>query len=106
VPPYRPGAAEQPYRRCRMTEPSQEQQFDEVYDGPDPDVESLEEAAAVGDEGGLTTDELRPEEEVTEFEPSQEPSTPTAEALTHREEEYGETIDERLAQEEPDVNER
>ncbi|MDQ4008258.1 MAG: hypothetical protein M3211_09225 [Actinomycetota bacterium] len=88
-----------------MTEPSQEQQFDEVYDGPDPDVESLEEAAAEHDQDGLTTDELRPEEEVTEFEPSQEPSTPTAEGLTHREEEYGETIDERLAQEEPDVNE-
>jgi hypothetical protein len=85
-----------------MTEPSEEQQFDEVYDGPDPDVESVEEAVELDDEG-LTTDELRPEDEITEFDPPQEPSTPTSEGLTHRDEEYGETIDERLAQEEPDV---
>ncbi|HWM00345.1 MAG TPA: hypothetical protein VNP20_23600 [Nocardioidaceae bacterium] len=85
-----------------MTQPSEEQQFDEVYDGPDPDVESVEEAVELDDEG-LTTDELRPEEEVTEFDPPQEPSTPTSEGLTARDEEYGETIDERLAQEEPDV---
>ncbi len=85
-----------------MTQPSEEQQFDEVYDGPDPDVESVEEAVELDDEG-LTTDELRPEDEVTEFDPPQEPSTPTSEGLTARDEEYGETIDERLAQEEPDV---
>jgi hypothetical protein len=81
-----------------MTEPSEEQQFDEIYDGPDPDVESVE-----LDDEGLTTDELRPEDELTEYEPPQEPSTPTSEGLTPRDEEYGETIDERLAQEEPDV---
>ena len=85
-----------------MTEPSEEQQFDEVYDGPDPDVEAVEEAVELDDEG-LTTDELRPEDEVTEYDPPQEPSTPTSEGLTPRDEEYGETIDERLAQEEPDV---
>lgn len=85
-----------------MTEPSHEEQYDEVYTGPDADLESLEEAAAEEDVEGLTTDELRPEEEVTEFEPPAEPSTPTADALTPLDEEYGETIDERLAQEEPD----
>jgi hypothetical protein len=46
---------------------------------------------------------LRPEDELTVYEPPQEPSTPTSEGLTPRDEEYGETIDERLAQEEPDV---
>jgi hypothetical protein len=85
-----------------MSEPSQEERFDEVYDGPDPDVQSVEDAAAEADEEGLTTDELRPEEEVTEFEPPQGPSTPTSEGLTPLEEEYGETIDDRLAQEEPE----
>ncbi len=84
-----------------MTEPSQEGRFDEVYDGPDPELQSIEDAGAEDDEG-LTTDELRPEEEVTEFEPPQGPSTPTSEGLTPLEEEYGETIDDRLAQEEPE----
>jgi hypothetical protein len=85
-----------------MTEPSQEREYDEVYDGPDPDVQSIEEAAAEDDDEGLTTDELRPEEEVTEFEAPPGPSTPTSEGLTPLEEEYGETIDDRLAQEQPD----
>jgi hypothetical protein len=85
-----------------MTEPSQEREYDEVYDGPDPDVQSIEEAAAEQDEEGLTTDELRPEEDVTEFEPPPGPSTPTSEGLTPSEQEYGETIDDRLAQEEPE----
>ena len=85
-----------------MTEPSQEREYDEVYDGPDPDVQSIEEAASGQDDEGLTTDELRPEEEVTEFEPPPGPSTPTSEGLTPLEQEYGETIDDRLAQEEPE----
>ena len=85
-----------------MTEPSHEREYDEVYDGPDPDVQSIEEAASEQDDEGLTTDELRPEEEVTEFEPPPGPSTPTSEALTPLEQEYGETIDDRLAQEEPE----
>jgi len=85
-----------------MAEPSQEREYDEVYDGPDPDVQSIEEAASENDEEGLTTDELRPEEEVTEFEPPRGPSTPTSDGLTPREQEYGETIDDRLAQEEPE----
>jgi hypothetical protein len=85
-----------------MTEPSHEQQYDEIYDGPDPDVQSIEEDASEDDHEGLTTDELRPEEEVTEFEPPPAPSTPTSEGLTPLEEEYGETIDDRLAQEEPE----
>ncbi|MGH3356155.1 MAG: hypothetical protein ACRDOJ_09665 [Nocardioidaceae bacterium] len=86
-----------------MTEPSEEQPYDEVYDGPDPDLESFEEAAAEDDDQGLTTDELRPEDEVTEFEPPQGPSTATSQRYTSLDEEYGETIDDRLAQEEPDV---
>lgn len=86
-----------------MTEPSQEQPYDEVYDGPDPDLESLEAAAAEDDDQGLTTDQLRPEDEVTEFEPPQGPSTATSQRYTALDEEYGETIDDRLAQEEPDV---
>ena len=85
-----------------MTEPSQEREYDEVYDGPDPDVQSIEEAASGQDDDGLTTDELRPEEEVTEFEPPPEPSTPTSDGPTPMEQEYGETIDDRLAQEEPE----
>jgi hypothetical protein len=85
-----------------MTEPSQEREYDEVYDGPDPDVQSIEEAASGDDEEGLTTDELRPEEEVTEFEPPRGLSTPASDGLTPREQEYGETIDDRLAQEEPE----
>jgi len=85
-----------------MTEPSQEREYDEIYDGPDPEVQSIEEAAAEDDDKGLTTDELRPEEEVTEFEPPRGPSTPTADGLTPLEEEYGESIDDRLAQEQPD----
>jgi hypothetical protein len=85
-----------------MTEPSQEREYDEVYDGPDPDVQSIEEAASEQDDEGLTTDELRPEEEVTEFEPPPGPSTPTSDGLTPLEQEYGETIDDRLAQEEPE----
>ena len=85
-----------------MTEPSQEREYDEVYDGPDPDVQSIEQAASEQDDEGLTTDELRPEEEVTEFEPPPGPSTPTSEGLTPLEQEYGETIDDRLAQEEPE----
>jgi len=85
-----------------MTEPSQEREYDEVYDGPDPDVQFIEDAASEDDEEGLTTDELRPEEEVTEFEPPRGPSTPTSEGLTPAEQEHGETIDDRLAQEEPE----
>jgi hypothetical protein len=85
-----------------MTEPSQEREYDEVYDGPDPDVQSIEETASEQDDEGLTTDELRPEEEVTEFEPPPGPSTPTSDGLTPLDQQYGETIDDRLAQEEPE----
>ncbi|MGH3367487.1 MAG: hypothetical protein ACRDOY_09805 [Nocardioidaceae bacterium] len=86
-----------------MTEPSQEQQFDEVYDGPDPDVEAIERAATEDDDLGLETDELRPEEESVEFEAPEEPSTPTSHGYSSLDEEYGDTIDDRLAQEEPDI---
>ena len=85
-----------------MTEPSHEREYDEVYDGPDPDVQSIEEAASEQDDEDLTTYELRPEEEATEFEPPPGPSTPTSDGLTPLDQEYGETIDDRLAQEEPE----
>ena len=85
-----------------MTEPSQEP-YDESSDAPDPQMQSIEEAEREEhDDEGLTTEELRPEEELTEWEAPREPSTPTAEGYTELDEEYGDTIDERLAQEEPE----
>jgi hypothetical protein len=89
-----------------MTQPSQEEPFDEVYDGPDPDVQSIEEAGDIetGEERTLVTEQLMPEDDLNEYEAPQNPSTPTAEGFSPLDEEYGETIDERLAQEEPDVS--
>jgi hypothetical protein len=86
-----------------MTEPSQEDQYDEVYDGPDPEVQSVDEARPeVGEERTLVTERLLPEDDTDEFEPPQQPSTPTSEARTPLDEQYGETIDDRLAQEQPE----
>ncbi|MQA01929.1 MAG: hypothetical protein GEV07_04095 [Streptosporangiales bacterium] len=47
----------------------------------------------------LVTDELLPEERLTEFEPPDEPSTPTASGHTGADERTDEPIDERLDQE-------
>jgi hypothetical protein len=87
-----------------MTEPSQEGQYDEVYDGPEPEVQSVDEPhPEVGEERTLVTEQLLPEDDTNEYSAPDQPSTPTSEGLTPLEEEYGETIDDRLAQEEPDV---
>lgn len=73
----------------------------------DPDL-----AAAAGDvdrkqaeaeRDALTTDELLPEDRLVEYEPPDAPSPPTAAQQTEAEERTGETIDDRLAEEEPDV---
>ena len=67
----------------------------------DPDVAAAREFAHESDP--LVTDELRPEEEVIEFDPPDDPSTPTDHQITVTDHRRGETLDERLAQEEPDV---
>lgn len=51
---------------------------------------------------GLVTDELRPETEQTEFEPPHVPSHEVADPPTAEDDAAGETIEDRLAQEEPD----
>lgn len=80
---------------------SVEDQHDEVdREEVDPDLDAARDISEEGD--SLTTDDLLPEEEMTEYEPPEEPSTPTAVGETELDEEVGETIDERLAQEEPE----
>jgi len=82
---------------------SAEQQYDEVYTGEvDPDIDAARELSEEREEDALVTDDLLPEEEMTEYEPPEAPSTPTALAETELDEADGETIDDRLAQEEPD----
>jgi hypothetical protein len=66
----------------------------------DPDLAAARELAHEADP--LVTDELRPEEEVTEFDPPDEPSTPTDHQITVDDRRRGETIEDRLAQEEPE----
>lgn len=80
---------------------SVEGQYDEVYTGEvDPDLDAARDVSERGD--ALTTDDLLPEEDMTEYEPPEEASTPTVLGETELDEEVGETIDERLAQEEPE----
>lgn len=73
----------------------------------DPDVAAasgeLDRERAAEQADALRTDELLPEERLTEYEPPDRPSPPTAEGITETEERAGETIDDRIAQEEPDV---
>lgn len=74
---------------------------------PDPDLAAasgeLDREQAAEEADALRTDELLPEERRTEYEPPDEPSRPTAQGITENEEREGETIDDRIAQEEPDV---
>lgn len=80
---------------------SVEEQYDEVYSGEvDPDLDAARDVSVEGD--ALTTDDLLPEEDMTEYEPPEDPSTPTVLGETELDEEIGETIDDRLAQEEPE----
>lgn len=82
---------------------SSEQQYDEVYTGEvDPDLDAARELSEEREEDALGTDQLRPEEELTEYAPPEEPSTPTTVRETELDEEVGETIDDRIAQEEPE----
>jgi hypothetical protein len=68
----------------------------------DPDLEAARSQASDQDPMALTTEELRPEDELVEYEPPYEPTPETAHGYTADDERVGETLDERLAQEEPD----
>jgi hypothetical protein len=69
----------------------------------DPDLEAARSQAPSNDPMTLTTEELRPEEEEkVEYEPPYEPTPETAQGFTAEDERTGETLDERLAQEEPE----
>jgi hypothetical protein len=68
----------------------------------DPDLEAARSQASDQDPMALTTEELRPEDELVEYEPPYEPTPETAYGYTPDDERVGETLDERLAQEEPD----
>jgi hypothetical protein len=68
----------------------------------DPDLEAARAQAPTQDPMVLTTEELRPEEEQTEYEPPYEPSHETAAGVTAADERAGESLDDRLEQEEPD----
>lgn len=69
----------------------------------DPDLEAARAQAPSQDPQALTTEQLRPETELTEYEPPYGPTPETAAGVTAADERAGETLDERLAQEEPDV---
>lgn len=68
----------------------------------DPDLEASRTRAPTRDPKTLTTEELRPEEEIVEYEPPFEPTRETASGRTTADELTGETLDERVEQEEPD----
>lgn len=68
----------------------------------DPDLDAARAAAPEQDPSALTTEELRPESELLEYEPPDEPTPETSAGHTAADERAGETIDERLEQEEPD----
>jgi hypothetical protein len=82
---------------------SVEDPFDEVYDGEvDPDLDAARGLSDGREEDSLTTDELRPEEDMTEFDAPEQASTPTALGETPFDEATEETIEDRVAQEEPE----
>jgi hypothetical protein len=83
------------------SEPSDQTEV-EAPEAPDPDLEWARAQAPEHDPRSLTTEELRPEDEMIEYEPPDEPSPETAAGYTAADELAGETIDERLEQEEPD----
>ncbi|HEX6446584.1 MAG TPA: hypothetical protein VF053_15925 [Streptosporangiales bacterium] len=74
----------------------------------DPDLAAAEgevdRKQAEDERRALTTDELLPEDRLVEYEPPDAPSRPTAEQMTEAEERAGETIDDRLTEEEPDAS--
>ena len=82
-------------------DPPEDEFPEEVELVEDPDLLAARELAHESDP--LLTDELRPEEEVVEFDPPDLPSTPTDHQVTVDDVRAGETLDERLAQEEPDL---
>lgn len=82
-------------------EPSDDTEVD-APDAIDPDLERARAQAPEHDPQALTTEGLRPEDEMIEYEPPDEPSPETAAGYTVADELAGETIDERLEQEEPD----
>ena len=68
----------------------------------DPDLEAARSQAPGQDPMTLATEELRPEDDMVEYEPPYEPTPEVASGHTAEDERAGETLDERLAQEEPD----
>ncbi|HYJ66628.1 MAG TPA: hypothetical protein VEX15_03085 [Nocardioidaceae bacterium] len=68
----------------------------------DPDLEAARSQAPSNDPMALTTEELRPEDDLVEYEPPYEPTPETAQGFTAQDERVGESLDERLAQEEPE----
>jgi hypothetical protein len=68
----------------------------------DPDLEAARVRAPTRDPKAVTTDQLRPEEDVIEYEAPYEPTPETASGVTAAEERAGETLDDRIEQEEPE----
>ena len=95
-----------PYDDAMRTDPDIEPPDDEFADDEVELVEDPDLIAARGlghESDSLVTDELRPEDEVLEADPPDEPSTPTDHQITVDDMRHGETIEDRLAQEEPDI---
>ena len=84
------------------TDPEFESEPPDPAEEVDPDLDAARAAAPEHDPSALTTEELRPESELLEWEPPEEPSPETAAGHTAADERAGETIDDRLEQEEPD----
>jgi hypothetical protein len=82
------------------SEPSDDAEAEPPTD--DPDLEAARSQAPDQDPMALTTEELRPEDELVEYESPYEPTPETAYGYTADDDRVGETLDERLAQEEPD----
>ncbi|MET9019046.1 hypothetical protein ABZV93_03600 [Actinopolymorpha sp. NPDC004070] len=68
----------------------------------EPDVEAARDVSADAGYDPLVTDELRPESDVTEFEPPDRLSRETQRRPTDDDDERGDTLDQRLAAEIPD----
>lgn len=73
---------------------------------PDPDLPQPEQPSDAEEYEALRTDELRPESEVTEYDPPDEPRPELTDPPTPADERGGETLDERVAQEEPEQHDR
>ena len=66
------------------------------------EIEQAEDLAESSDYDALHTDELRPESDTVEYDPPDSPGPASWQRRTPEEERRNETLDERLAQEEPE----